>query len=197
MSKITVRVRIRRHGDKDGDLLTPKGEEQITAAAKKNDANITWDLAAHSEMFRAQQTARLSLTATGQKLPDSKIVEFPGFGYDHAAHPDFPFPIEKKTAGGPYDQQTVGEWIMLWPMSCQKIRTTIGLSIRAIALIAAGYGEKDEYNIIVGAHSPTSELATRNLTTGMLNEADAIDYIVEIDRDTWKATIVSDTVVRA
>ena len=180
----TVRIFCIRHGQKDGDALTPLGERQVAAAAKMNLAGIDFSnggrhVAYASEMTRAQQTAKVALGAIGC---DCSVFQNPGFGYQWAMKlpgGDSFGAVEKEL--GP--NATVTDWLKAWVPAGAILGRFFG-TMNGLVDIALDI-EGDEVNFLVASHSPTCELAAALVDPNFprLGLADIVVYTFEAKDD--------------
>lgn len=187
----TVHYWVMRHGQKDPDkdALTDKGFEMAKAAAKHNLSNVTFDAAFFSGMQRVKETAETVLSTLGQKL---SLTADQGFGFGWAAdekrwpYKDATNSVEEAKKGGA--QETADLWMEKWPPALMvRGRLLATLLFRAQAL--ADSIKKDSINVLVGSHSPTSELAALDpRNTPRLRETDLIHYEVQVADDGPKIT---------
>jgi len=194
----TVHYWVMRHGQKDPDkdALSEKGFEQVKASAKHNLSNEKFDAAFFSGMHRVKETAETVLSTLGQSLP---LTADQGFGFGWAADEKrWPYKeatnqVEAAKAAGA--EETADLWMEKWPPALMVRGRLLGtLLSRAEALAAAAKG--DTVKVLVGSHSPTSELAALDpKTTPRLRETDVIHYVVEVGDEGGK--IVKSEVHRA
>jgi broad specificity phosphatase PhoE len=187
----TVNFWVIRHGHKDPekDALSDKGFEQVKASAKHNLNNVKFDAAFFSGMHRVKETAETVLSTLGQNVP---LTADQGFGFGWAADEKrWPYKeatnqVEAAKAAGA--EETADLWMEKWPPALMVRGRLLGsLLYRAQAL--ADSVKKDEINVLVGSHSPTSELAALDpKTTPRLRETDVMKYVVEIGNEGPKIT---------
>ena len=187
----TVHYWVMRHGQKDPDkdALSDKGFEQVKASAKHNLSSVKFDAAFFSGMHRVKETAETVLSTVGQSLP---LTADQGFGFGWAADEKrWPYKeatnqVEAAKAAGA--QETADLWMEKWPPALMVRGRLLGsLLYRAQAL--ADSVKKDTINVLVGSHSPTSELAALDpKNTPRLRETDVIHYVVEVGDDGPKIT---------
>lgn len=179
----TVHFWVMRHGQKDPDkdALSDKGFEQVKASAKHNLSNVKFDAAFFSGMQRVKETAETVLSTLGQSLP---LTADQGFGFGWAADEKrWPYKeatnqVEAAKAAGAVE--TADLWMEKWPPALMVRGRLLGsLLYRAQAL--ADSVKKDTINVLIGSHSPTSELAALDpQNTPRLRETDVIQYVVEV-----------------
>jgi broad specificity phosphatase PhoE len=180
-----------RHGQKDPDkdALSEKGFDQVKASAKHTLGNVKFDAAFYSGMQRVKETAETVLSTLGQNLP---LTADQGFGFGWAAdekrwpYKDATNMVEDAKKGGA--QETADLWMEKWPPALMvRGRLLATLMFRAQAL--ADSIKKDSINVLVGSHSPTSELAALDpKNTPRLRETDVIHYEVQVADDGPKIT---------
>lgn len=187
----TVHFWVMRHGQKDPDkdALSDKGFEQVKASAKHNLSNVKFDAAFFSGMHRVKETAETVLSTLGQSLP---LTADQGFGFGWAADEKrWPYKeatnqVEAAKAAGA--TETADLWMEKWPPALMVRGRLLGsLLYRAQAL--ADSVKKDTINVLIGSHSPTSELAALDpKNTPRLRETDVIQYVVEVGDEGPKIT---------
>ncbi|MBI4264821.1 MAG: histidine phosphatase family protein [Acidobacteria bacterium] len=194
----TVLFWVMRHGQRNGDKdeLTEQGFEQVRASAKHNLSSLTFDAAFFSGMHRVRQTAETVLTTLGQSVP---LVADQGFGFGWAADEKrWPFKeatrrVEEAKAGGA--QETADLWLEQWPPALM-VRGRLLATLLLRAQMLADASQRDTIRVLVGSHSPTSELAALDpKTTLRLRETDIMHYAVEVGGEGPK--LVTSEVVRA
>ncbi|MDD5567451.1 MAG: phosphoglycerate mutase family protein [Patescibacteria group bacterium] len=191
-----------RHGEKDGDALTETGREQVRQATREYLADAGFFAALSSEMERAHQTTRVALGELGQGILMSH--RDPGFGYLHADH-DYPGEpikdalarVKELVAGGA--RETVRLWLDSWPV-CRQIRGRFIECLFKCAVLCTLNSvqvQGDEpIRILVGSHSPCSELAVLDPdNTLRLGLAGIVRYVVRVDTETLAAELVGSGVV--
>ena len=194
----TVLYWVMRHGQRNGDKdeLTEKGFEQVKASATHNLGNVKFDAAFYSGMHRVKQTAETALGAIGQTLP---VTADQGFGFGWAADEKrWPYKeansrVEAAKAGGAQD--TADLWLEQWPPALMvRGRLLATLLLRGQMLADSSKG--DTVRVLVGSHSPTSELAALDpKSAARLRETDIMHYVVEIGDEGPK--LVKSEVLRA
>ncbi len=177
------------HKDPDKDPLSDKGFEQVKASAKHNLSNVKFDAAFFSGMHRVKQTAETVLSTLGQSLP---LTADQGFGFGWAADETrWPYKeatnmVEAAKAAGA--QETADLWMEKWPPALMVRGRLLG-SLLYRAQARADSVKKDTINVLIGSHSPTSELAALDpKNTPRLRETDVIHYVVEVGDDGPKIT---------
>jgi broad specificity phosphatase PhoE len=176
-----------RHGEKDGDMLTEKGVQQVRLAARLLDGT-TFRAAFHSGMKRAEQTVLEILSATGQKKmkPEANV----GFGYEWAEK-EYPLtPVIRKIATDGKNNVTAADWLKAWP-GARLIRERFASTMLGLTrTLVKHFPEEKEIDVLVGSHGPTGELATLEPeTTRVLELAGIICYVIMYDEQTGKAEI--------
>lgn len=71
----TLKIAVVRHGQKDGDALTPLGERQIAAATKSLLNTIVFSRIAHSPFARTTKCAEIALEVRGETVVIDKDVD--------------------------------------------------------------------------------------------------------------------------
>lgn len=169
---------IMRHGEKDGDVLTKKGEKQVRQSAKKNLPGCRYTRAFFSGYVRARQTVQACLS-TLRDAGISTIEIEPGFSYEPAMQQ------AEQWAGRPYSAlkeegkgQNVKWWLRNWAPALWlrgQVLTTMRLQAEMLATSSR------DYRVLVGGHGPAAESACLDpSTTPSLREADIIRYTWEV-----------------
>jgi len=189
MEKKVVNVYVMRHGEKgsgpnDLAVLTGAGREQVMKSAQNNLTDITFDGLFCSLKFRALETVVCATSV----LPDRNN----GLGvkaqeeFDYSSAPDLErfkelsAEVEKRSESEKRPA-TVALWQEVAPAMISHLRKKITDAIVTAAIEVAEDSAKDEDNILVGCHSPSSELACLNPEKmPMLRESDIVKYTVEV-----------------
>lgn len=198
MGKALVIFDVMRHGEKDGDKLTPKGKEQVAVSARANLTGRNYVLVLHSEMQRARETVHEVLQTIGIDPSSIDIMVEEGFGYEWAIDPRWPAKeVQRIKASG--EATTVDFWIEKWPSACMlRGRVMATLLFWAQMIVEDEDAGEEEVHVLVGSHSPCGDMAAIDpKTTDALGEADIMRYTVEVDLKTLEAKIVSSKVLRA
>ena len=169
---------IMRHGEKEGDALTPKGEEQVRQSAKRNLLWCRYTRAFFSGFTRARQTVQVCLSTLGDPGV-STIEEEPGFSYEPA------MTEAEQWTGRPYSElkeegksKNVEWWLRNWAPTL-VIRGQILATMRMRAQMLATSSR--DYRVLVGGHGPAAESGCLDpTTTPSLREADIIRYTWEV-----------------
>jgi len=187
----TVVAFLMRHGDKKvehgrpQDALSELGIRQVEASARTHLAGVSIVAVAHSEMERAQQTARIAMRATNQEpfwwLQDE------AFGFAAAACdavPDFPMPsalAALKVRG--ITEPTVWDLLMEWPPAwLLRGQTIVGLKNLARQVLASTPTLGDApLTMFVAGHSPGLDMVALDPRTfPRMGEADFMKVTMEV-----------------
>ncbi len=179
-----VRFYVMRHGEKDSDDLTAGLE-------------FTWAFC--SGMNRALQTVEEVLYALGHEMVLGGIKAEEGFSYV-GTEAEFPIGDCKKVMdvrARRGEDIVVLDWLKEWT-GAAIMRGRVQMTLLHIAReLASCMKMQSKFNILVGSHSPTGELACLEpSTTPTLREADICLYEVEVP-EIHPAKIVSSTILRA
>lgn len=180
-----------RHGEKDGDALTPKGVEQVRQSARKNLSGCLYTLAFFSGLTRARQTVETVLASLSHR--EMPILLEEGFSYVT------PMKEAEQWMGRPYSElkeqgkgQNVEFWFKNWAPTL-VIRGQILATMRIWAELKA---QGKDCRVLVGSHGPAAEAGCLDpATTPSLREADIIRYTWEAEKET--ARLVSSVVLKA
>lgn len=177
----TVTIDIMRHGQKDGDALTPLGYEQVRAATRLHVLGMPPPLYVHySGAVRTLQTINTVVETAGWENvrcnPDQGIH----FDYSIAVTGgiDAYNAAEAKITEnwGPRCVQTVSMWLATYPGSL-----ILRGQVRYFLVWFASVMSDGAYSICA-SHSPTSELAcVEPVAMPILNEADIVRYTLRTD----------------
>lgn len=188
-----VNVFIMRHGEKEdgkkigisNDLtsLTPLGVEQVINSAKTNLFGIIPDALYCSLKYRAAQTVLTACSVLPNRNNGCSVIALDGFDYSSAPnlnlYSQYTAEAEKRVKSG--EKETVAMWMDIAPEMVRHLREKIQQTIIKVAYVVPRSSRKEEYNIIVGCHSPSSELAALDpVTMFMLREADIVKYTVMV-----------------
>ncbi len=194
--KMVVRFKVQRHGEKDGDELTPRGEKQVAESSRRYFAGIEFVLGLCSDMYRAFQTNRTALQALGLKSLTTR--KDPGFGYLYAENPDAPMIEALKriqaivAAGTP---ETMGLWFAVHPPTRQMSARFRECLFKWVCILASQYDETG-LDVLVSSHSPCSETAVLDPSiTHRLGLAGIVEYVVEVDTETFETRLLESQVV--
>lgn len=181
-----------RHGErKDGKNggLTDNGKLQVATSARKNLNTIIFDAFYSSEKKRAIETIEC-VTETIYNLKKPDIIKHDCFNYEGAPEEDSDGTIDEKvkklTEQKSLPWPTIQIWNIVAPnkISFLRLRIRLGLQIIALETIAKNHGMKDEYNILVGSHSPLAELGGPDMCSmPQLRQADIAKYVVTFNGD--------------
>ncbi|MFH1284687.1 MAG: phosphoglycerate mutase family protein [Candidatus Peregrinibacteria bacterium] len=194
--KKTVNVYVMRHGQKqsgvDGDLaaLTEIGRKQVIDSAAKNLVGIKFDGLYCSLKFRALETVVCAISVLPEKNNGLSVIAREAFDYS-ASIPDikqyFKLSARVNELAKERDQPiTVALWNEVTPEIighfAKKMHHGI---IHAAWEVTEDKPRQIEFNVLIGCHSPGSELVTLDPeNTPLLREADIFFYRVELSDET-------------
>lgn len=197
--KKTVRFWVIRHGERNGDKdeLTEKGFQMVRESARHNLSDVPrFDAAFFSGMHRVRQTAETVLETLGRTCA---LTSEQGFGFAWAADDKrWPFKeatkrVEEAKAAGA--QETADTWLEQWPPALMVRGRFLGTLLLRAQMLADRHTD-DSIEVLVGSHSPCSEMAALDpKATPRLREADIMQYVVEVGDD--GAKLVKSEVIRA
>lgn len=207
MDKKTVIFFVQRHGQKapgpnDLALLTEEGRKQVMQSALNNLSGLTFDALYCSLKFRTLETVVCATSVLENKNNGKSVITMEGFDYSSA--PDLDkfndFAAEVKRRSIEENRPiNVALWMMVAPTMIDYMRGQMIVTIKDVAIetVRNNYDDKNELYVLVGCHSPVSELACVDLSTmPMLQEADMIKYTVEVDSDNgWDGAGVFATII--
>lgn len=213
--KIIVTFYVQRHGEKGpgpNDLaeLTEKGITDVMTSMANNMRGVTLDRAYFSLKFRTLQTvfcSILSLFRIGTFSLTNRFQMEAREGFDYTSAPDLGRYMEfdacvKSIAKERMVPITVSLWQEVAPAMINHLTAKVTEELKKIAW-EIGFNrkttDKKEYSVLVGCHSPVSELATLTpKSTPMLREGDIMKYTVEVEKlddvapdEIFRPTIIS------
>jgi broad specificity phosphatase PhoE len=201
MAKKTVKIVVMRHGEKTAatperpnDLteLTPKGMQQVIDSATNNLLGYTPDALFCSLKYRAMQTVLLMTSVLPGRNGGLSIIADNRFDYSDAPDLKNFGDWEKEAKRRVVDEEqkeTIAMWLDIAPQTIGYLREKITKAIWNTAIEIASKGDKEEYTVFVGCHSPVSEVACLDpRSMPRLQEADLVVYTVNVNEDS--ATIV-------
>jgi broad specificity phosphatase PhoE len=196
--KKVARVYIQRHGDKDGDKLSPLGIQQVVDSVITNLAGIEFHSLYASKKYRTLQTVVYAVGVLEGTNRGLGIETREGFDFIGAPDIDRWKEISaavKELAGD--KPATVAMWAQAAPVYVSHIRPRITAEILKVATETLQRTGNAEVNILVGCHGPLSELACLDMDTmPALQEADIVLYEIHITDfvdDDLRASIVAST----
>ncbi|MBU0707523.1 hypothetical protein KKG41_04090 [Patescibacteria group bacterium] len=194
--KVRVTFYAQRHGDKDGDALTPKGRGQVRRSATKYLSDVRFVKGFSSFCKRAISTTNIALRASGNantpRQPDM------GFDFRHSVYDRFPASdavayVNAAIATGA--RNTISLWLGAWP-------TFIGVRARFTecmfrwANILVLSDHQQDIIVYVGTHSPGADACVLDPdNTLRLQPAGIMKYVVEVDPKTNTVELVESTVI--
>ncbi len=191
--KKTVNVYVMRHGQKqsdvDGDLaaLSETGRKQVIDSAAKNLVGIKFDGLYCSLKFRALETVVCAVSALPERNNGLSVIAKEAFDYSSSIT-DIKryFKLSARVAelAKERDQPiTVALWSEVAPEMIGHFAKKIHHGIvHAAWEMVEEKPRQTEFNILIGCHSPGSELVTLDLEhTTMLREADIMQYVVNLN----------------
>lgn len=178
-----------RHGEKDGDALTPKGVEQVRQSARKNLSGCLYTLTFYSGLMRARQTVEVCLAEPSQSR---YIQRDPAFSMADAKEAE-------QWMGKPITEllpQSQGQSVEWWLRNWAPALVVRGQILTAMRLRVEEFTRnEDDARFLVGSHSPTAELGCLDpANTPCLREADIIRYTWLVDP---RPRLVSSVVLKA
>jgi broad specificity phosphatase PhoE len=168
-----------RHGEKEGDSLTPRGIRQVEASARTHLSSLSFTHAVSSGRERAKQT--LEVVGKVLHLPEPHIdLEFDYISIEDPQLPQFKWEKaanewEARGVSTPTVFDVLQHWPPAWLLRRQITDALIALAKRVKFLYFEG-----EQALVV-SHSGVIELAADMDAPGELRPGDIIVYTLDLD----------------
>jgi broad specificity phosphatase PhoE len=189
-----VKIVVMRHGEKqDGkalgisnDLvtLTQAGAAQVVQSATNNLIGYVPDALRCSKKYRAMETVLLMTSVLPLKNNGVSIIAEEGFDYsDMPGIKNFgTWEAEAKKRVAEGQKETMAMWLDIAPEAIGYMREKMSNALLKTAIEVVEKGDKDEYIVFVGNHSPVAETACVDpAVMPRLREADIVVYTVDVE----------------